>query len=181
MGFTFSIPGTERGIKEFRMKLLIIGHGRHGKDTVSEYLRDNYNMQFNSSSMHCAASVVYPALKDLYGYSSIEECYADRHEHRSEWYQLISDYCKNDLARIGREIFEVSDIYCGLRSAREFHSIKNNRLYDYCIWVDRSEFLETEPKSSMSLEPWMSDYVIDNNGTIEQLYRNIDDLMKNIS
>lgn len=163
------------------MKLLIIGHGRHGKDTVSEYLRDNYGMQFKSSSMHCAANVAYPTLKDLYGYTSVEECYADRHQHRSEWYQLISDYCKNDLARIGREIFEASDIYCGLRNVREFHSIKNNDLYDYCIWVDRSEFLEMEPKSSMSLEPWMSDYVIDNNGTLEQLYRNIDDLMKNLS
>jgi dephospho-CoA kinase len=163
------------------MKLLIIGHGRHGKDTVSEYLQDNYGMQFKSSSMHCAENAVYPVLKERYGYSSVEECYGDRHQHRSEWYDLISDYCKNDLARIGREIFEVSDIYCGLRNVREFHSIKNNGLFDYCIWVDRSHYLETEPKSSMSLEPWMADYVIDNNGTLEQLYRNIDDLMKNIS
>jgi dephospho-CoA kinase len=163
------------------MKLLIIGHGRHGKDTVSEYLQDNYDMQFKSSSMHCAENAVYPVLKERYGYSSVEECYADRHQHRSEWYDLISDYCKDDLARIGREIFKVSDIYCGLRNVREFHSIKNNGLFDYCIWVDRSNYLETEPKSSMSLEPWMADYVIDNNGTLEQLYRNIDDLMKNIS
>jgi hypothetical protein len=163
------------------MKLLIIGHGRHGKDTVSEYLQNNYGMQFKSSSMHCAENAVYPILKDLYDYSSVEECYADRHQHRSEWYKLISDYCKNDLARIGREIFGISDIYCGLRNIREFHSIKNNGLFDYCIWVDRSDYLETEPKSSMSLEPWMADYVIDNNGTLEQLYRNIDDLMKNIS
>lgn len=163
------------------MKLLIIGHGRHGKDTVSEYLRDRYGMQFKSSSMHCAENAVYPVLKELYGYTSVEECYADRHQHRSEWYQLISDYCKEDLARIGREIFEVSDIYCGLRNAREFHSIKNNGLFDYCIWVDRSEYLETEPKSSMSLEQWMADFTIDNNGTLEQLYRNIDDLYRKLT
>lgn len=162
------------------MKLLIIGHGRHGKDTVSEYLQDKHGMTFQSSSMHCAANAVYPNLKSVYGYATVEECFSDRHQHRSEWFQLISDYCKDDLARIGREIFQVSDIYCGLRNAREFHAIKNNGLYDYCIWVDRSEFLETEPKSSMSLEPWMADYVIDNNGTLEQLYRNVDDLMRTL-
>ena len=158
------------------MKLLIIGHGRHGKDTVSEYLRDQHNLTFKSSSLHCAENVVYPALKDLYNYQSVEDCFKDRSEHRSEWYNLISDYCKEDLACIGREIFEVSDMYCGLRNRREFHSIKNNGLVDYTIWVDRSDWLETEPKSSMSLEPWMADYIVDNNGTLEQLYRNVDDL-----
>ena len=158
------------------MKLLIIGHGRHGKDTVAECLRDDYGMTFKSSSMHCAEKVVYPVLKEQYGYTSVEQCYNDRHDHRAEWFDLIADYCKDDLARIGREIFEVSDIYCGLRNKREFHAIKNNGLVDFTIWVDRSDWVETEPKSSMSLEPWMADFVIDNNGTLEQLYRNIDDL-----
>ena len=158
------------------MKLLIIGHGRHGKDTVAEYLNVMFGMAFKSSSVHCAENVVYPALKDQYGYASVHDCFADRHNHRAEWFNLISDYCKDDLARIGREIFEVSDIYCGLRNKREFHAIKNNGLVDYTIWVDRSDWLETEPKSSMSLEPWMADYIIDNNGTLEQLYRNIYDL-----
>lgn len=154
------------------MKLLIIGHGRHGKDTVAEYLDTMFGVRFKSSSVHCAENVVYPILKDKYGYESVHDCFADRSNHRAEWYDLISDYCKDDLARIGREIFEVSDIYCGLRNKREFHAIKNNGLVDYTIWVDRSDWLETEPKSSMSLEPWVADYVIDNNGTLEQLYRN---------
>jgi hypothetical protein len=158
------------------MKLLIIGHGRHGKDTVAEYLNVMFGLVFKSSSVHCAENVVYPVLKDKYNYDSVHDCFADRHNHRAEWYDLISDYCKDDLARIGREIFEVSDIYCGLRNKREFHAIKNNGLVDYTIWVDRSDWLETEPKSSMSLEPWMADFVIDNNGTLEQLYRNIYEL-----
>ena len=163
------------------MKLLIIGHGRHGKDTVAECLRDDYGMTFKSSSMHCAEYVVYPMLKDQYGYTSVEECFADRSNHRSEWFDLIAEYCKDDLARIGREIFEVSDIYCGLRNKREFHAIKNNGLVDFVIWVDRSDHLPPEPKDSMSLEPWMADFVIDNNGTLDQLYQNVDDLHNHLS
>lgn len=163
------------------MKLLIIGHGRHGKDTVAEYLRDNRDMTFKSSSMHCAENVVYPVLKDTYGYTTVEECFEDRSNHRSEWFDLIANYCSDDLARIGREIFEVSDIYCGLRNKREFHAIKNNGIFDFVVWVDRSDHLPLEPKDSMSLEPWMADFVIDNNGTLDQLYRNIDDLYNHLT
>jgi hypothetical protein len=163
------------------MKLLLIGYGRHGKDSVAEYLRDNYNMTFKSSSMHCAENVVYPALKDMYNYKTVEDCFNDRSNHRAEWYDLISDYCKDDLARIGREIFEISDIYCGLRNKREFHSIKNNGLVDFTIWVDRSDYLPPEDESSNTLKPWNADFVIDNNGTLEQLYRNIEDLYNHLA
>lgn len=158
------------------MKLLIVGYGRHGKDTVAEYLCKKHNLEFQSSSMHCAERVVFPALSGMYGYKTIKECFEDRSNHRREWYELISEYCTDDLARIGREIFSVSDIYCGLRNKREFHAIKNNGLFDYAIWVDRSDYLPPEDKSSNTIEPWMADFVIDNNGTLEQLYRNIDDL-----
>lgn len=163
------------------MKLLLIGYGRHGKDTVAEYLRDNHGLTFKSSSMHCAENVVYPALKDMYNYKTIEDCFNDRSNHRAEWYDLISDYCRDDLARIGREIFAVSDIYCGLRNKREFHSIKNNGLVDFTIWVDRSDYLPPEDRSSNTLEPWNADFVIDNNGTLEQLYRNIEDLYNHLA
>ena len=158
------------------MKLLIIGYARHGKDTVSEYLEQKYKLKFKSSSMHCAENIVFPVLKDLYNYNTFEDCFNDRSNRRSEWFNLIADYCKDDLSRIAREIFKDSDIYCGLRNKREFHAVKNNGLVDYVIWVDRSDYLPPEDKSSMTLEPWMADYIIDNNGTLEQLYRNIDDL-----
>lgn len=159
------------------MKILIVGYGRHGKDTVAEYLRDNHHLTFKSSSVHVAENIIYPALKDQYGYTSAEQCFNDRAAHRKEWYDLISDYCIQDLARVGREIFTSFDIYCGLRSKREFHSIKNNGLFDAAIWVDRSDHLPPEDVSSNTIEPWMTDYVIDNNGTLPQLYRNIEDLL----
>ena len=64
-------------------KLLIIGHGRHGKDTVCEILKESYGFNFRSSSDFCAEKLVYPLLKDLYNYNSYQEAYADRHNHRS--------------------------------------------------------------------------------------------------
>jgi len=158
-------------------KLLIIGHGRHGKDTVCELLQDQYNYVFRSSSDFCAERFIYAALKDKYKYTSYDQCYQDRHNHRSEWFDMIHDYCKDDYARLGREIFQQNQIYCGLRNKAEFHAMRNTGVFDYCIWVDRSDHLLPEDRSSMNLEIWMADYVIDNNGTLTDLQRNVCQLM----
>lgn len=159
-------------------KLLIVGHGRHGKDTVCEMLEQLYGFTFESSSRFCSRLFIYNKLKDLYGYQSEEECYQDRHNHRIEWYELIHNYCSYDLARLGKAIFSENDIYCGLRNRREFHSMKNQQVFDYCIWVDRSDYLPKESVASMTLEPWMADYVIDNNGDLARLQKNVVDLME---
>jgi hypothetical protein len=161
-----------------KLKLLIIGHGRHGKDTVCEILRDKYNYSFESSSRFCSKRFIYNDLKEKYGYANEEECYADRHNHRAEWYDAICAYNVPDPARLGREMFNAYDIYCGLRNKKEYHAMRNTEVFDYAIWVDRSDYLPLEAKDSMSLEQWMADYTIDNNGTLEDLQFNIDQLMK---
>lgn len=160
-----------------KFKLLIIGHGRHGKDTVCEMLRDDYGYSFESSSQFCSTLFIYDQLKDLYEYANEEQCYADRHNHRAEWYDAICAYNVPDAARLGREMFAAYDIYCGLRNKKEFHAMKNTGVFDYAIWIDRSDHLPPESKDSMSLEPWMADFTIDNNGTLEDLRFNLDRLM----
>jgi hypothetical protein len=44
---------------------MIMGHARHGKDTVCEILRDTYGFTFESSSMAAARYAIYPVLQDL--------------------------------------------------------------------------------------------------------------------
>jgi dephospho-CoA kinase len=161
-------------------KLLIIGHGRHGKDTVCEILQEKFGYKFRSSSDYCAEHLVYPLLKDEYKYSSYQEAYADRHNHRQAWYNIIHNYCSTDHARLGREIFAENDIYCGLRNKAEFHAMKNQKIFEYAIWVDRSDHLPLEEPSSMTLEQWMADYTIDNNGSLADLERNTEQLIAHL-
>ena len=164
-----------------KFKLLVIGHGRHGKDTVCEILRDKYDYSFESSSKFCSKFFIFEALRKKYGYANEEECYADRHNHRAEWYDAICAYNEFDAATLGRDIFREHDIYCGLRNKKEFHAMKNTGVFDYAIWVDRCDHLPPESKDSMSLEPWMSDFTIDNNGTLEDLKFNVDMLVNHLS
>jgi hypothetical protein len=161
-------------------KLLIIGHGRHGKDTVCEILRDHYGFSFESSSQFCSKLFIFNMLKEHYNYATEEECYADRHNHRAEWYDAICDYNVPDAARLGRDIFGAHDIYCGLRNKKEYHAMKNTGVFDYAIWVDRSDFLPLEDESSMTLKQWMADFTVDNNGTLAELEFNVHQLMKHL-
>jgi len=143
-------------------------------------LRDEYGYTFESSSQFCSKLFIYNDLKDKYGYANEEECYADRHNHRAEWYNAICDYNVPDAATLGREMFDAYDIYCGLRNKREFFAMQNTGVFDYCIWVDRSDHLPSEPKDSMSLEQWMADYTIDNNSDLMELGFNVRKLMNHL-
>lgn len=162
------------------MRLMVIGYARHGKDTVCEMLQNMYSYNFQSSSMFCAELFIYETLKDQYGYTSLQECFEDRHNHRQTWYELIRDYNRPDASRLGRALYERYDIYCGLRNRAEFHALRNSGSFDHAIWVDRSDHLPPEPSTSISVEPWMADYVIDNNGTLEELKINVRSLMAHL-
>lgn len=198
--------GGEPGVHP---KVLILGHGRHGKDTVAEILRDDFGLSFTSSSMFCAEHVVWNALHNqqealdrhiaagapgmtagqLIGelemmagrqYSSWAECYADRSNFRAAWFSLIAGYCYPDRERLAREIFAENDIYVGLRNRREFHAVMNAGLPDLVLWVDASERQGPESMTSITVEEWMAHFTVDNNGTLAELRHNVHTLMANL-
>ena len=160
------------------MKLMIIGYTRHGKDTVCEILRDKFEYTFASSSYTAAKHVLYPHLANKYGYKTFEECYADRHNHRAEWYERIKSINTPDRTKLGRIIYSENDIYCGIRNRSEFEALRDKGVFQVSIWVDASKRLPPESTSSMDLMKEDAMYVIDNNGTLEELEANVENLME---
>ena len=153
-----------------KLKLMILGYARHGKDTVAEILHNDLGLKFMSSSFAAAEKVMVPyfASKGI-TYPSLAECYADRVNHRQEWFEEIKAYNTPDLSRLAREIYAENDIYVGIRNIFEFSAARDARLFDYSIWVDRSKHVPPEPSTSMTITPEMATHVIDNNGTLEEL------------
>ena len=187
-------------------KFLILGHARHGKDTVAEILRDCYGVTFTSSSLFCAEKVIWDAIHNQQAaldrhiaagspgmsagqlieelsmmaacaYPSYAQCFADRGNFRAAWFSLIAAYCYPDKERLAREIYAENDIYVGIRNTRELNAVLNSGLADVSIWVDAKERIDPEPLSSCTVEPWMAMFTIDNNGTAEDLHRNVHQLM----
>jgi len=133
-------------------KLLILGHGRHGKDTFAEILRDEFSLMFESSSQAAADIFIYDVLKDKYKYKTSEECYEDRSNHRAEWYNLIRDYNNEDRAKLAKGILGRADCYVGMRDRGEIDECMKQELFDLIVWVDASERLPLEPADSFNID-----------------------------
>ena len=151
------------------IRLLIVGHARHGKDTVAELLKEYYGLDFISSSQACANIFIYDALKEKYGYQTPEECFQDRVNHRDEWYRMICDYNKEDKARLAKDILKYNNTYVGMRDWSEIQECLKQELFDLVIWVDASERLPQEDSSSFNITKNDADIIIENNGTLEEL------------
>lgn len=157
------------------MNLLIIGHRQHGKSDVGELLAKALNTKAHDSSWFACERVIYPELKERYGYTSPVEAYHDRMNHRQEWFELIEAY-NDEPDRLTRAILDEGKIYVGMRSRKEFEGSKHH--FDYVIWVDASERKTDEESTSMKLNRNDADYVLDNNGTLTDLPYQISELLK---
>lgn len=154
------------------MKLLIIGDGRHGKDTVAEML-SVLGMTFVSSSHWCLKKAIWPHCDGvtLPKYDTLEEAYEDRVNWRDTWSHLISEY-NDPKDRLVNEIFEDHDIYVGLRRRDEFNAARAR--FDDVIWVDRSQHLPPEPSNELTIED--ATMVVNNNGGMYDLSKRVREL-----
>ena len=154
------------------MKFLILGFAQSGKDTFADYVVEEYALKFKSASMLMAEKIIIPKFPGRY--SSVSECYADRVNHRSVWAKLLEEYIEDDKTRFIREVFEQSEIYCGLRSVEQLIAARKENLFDLSIWVDRNGFFED--KDSCGLTKHYADIIIENNGSFQDLYDKADRL-----
>lgn len=157
--------------------LLVIGNGRHGKDTFCEILRDYHGYKFISSSMF----VCQEAIWDEWGstrYATQDDCYNDRHNHRALWYDMISEFNNPVRTNTATGMLEQGyDIYCGMRKRAEYEACLDAGLFDHVVWVDRSEHLPPEAPESMDLNMGDATLVVDNNGSMRDLWLEIDHLV----
>lgn len=148
-----------------RLRVLIIGHGRHGKDTAAAMFAAATGYSFVSSSEFAAKKAVFPLVSDLY--QDWRAAYADRANHRDLWYHAIRAYNLRPGPMLAEQILADRDIYVGMRSRAEFE--RSRQLFDLVIWVDRSEVLPPEPNGSNELTADDADWLLDNNHTLEHL------------
>lgn len=162
-----------------RPRILIVGHGRHGKTTAAQIIEKHFGLTHEDSSMAAARIFIYDKLKDKYGYSSFEECYNDRSNHRSEWYDLIRAFNKKDNTKLAREIMKSNDVYCGMRSIDELRDCRKKGVFDFVIGVVRPDE-KKEPSSSFDSEVMRAtNMTIFNSGDMERFEESIVIMMNN--
>jgi len=148
-------------------KVLILGHARHGKDYAAEYWREYFGMTFQSSSEAAAEIFIYDKLSQKYGYTSHQECYLDRMNRRSEWYDLICDFNLKNKTRLCEAILEKNNCYVGMRSDEEVSECRRKELFDIIVWIDAAGRVPAEDKSSCTVSSAYADIIIENKTTLE--------------
>ena len=127
---------------------LILGHGRHGKDTFADLLSEWGGWKFMSSSRVAGKVAVWPKFGQHH-YPDFETCYADRHQHRETWFNLISEYNTPDKTRTMRAMLaEGADGYIGMRNIGEVLACWGAGLTRQIFYVTAGHRLPEEPESS---------------------------------
>jgi thymidylate synthase (FAD) len=161
-------------------KLLIIGHARHGKDTLAEMIRDKMGLAFTSSSHFVGEECIWP----IWGkerYSTFDEMFDDRVNYRKTWGDLISAYNTPDKTRTAKTMLDRGyDIYVGMRRMDEFMACQEAKLFDHVIWVDALKRLPPEGKNSNDMIPNLADLYCDNNEGLDQLELFVELLQKKL-
>jgi len=160
-------------------RLLILGYARHGKDTVAEMLRDKHGFKFVSSSEFVGREIIWENWGKI-RYPTFEAMFEDRVNWRVQWMEMISLYNTPDKSKTARTMLERGyDMYVGMRRLDELEASRD--LFDHIVWVDRSTYLPQETGSmDITRENAKPDYVIYNNGTLEDLERAVDDFCNSL-
>jgi hypothetical protein len=157
-----------------RLKVLIIGHGRHGKDAAGAILSARHGLRSCSSSEFAARHAIFPIVSDIY--PNWRACYADRGAHRALWFHAIAAYNLRPGPSLAAQVLVRHDIYTGMRKRAEFDL--SRALFDCVLWIDRSAHEAPEGGGSMELCAADADVVIDNNGALHDLEANLDRFMR---
>lgn len=162
------------------MTILILGHKEHGKTTLADIIKINFGLTFNDSSMEAAKIFIFDTLKDKYNYETFEQCYVDRRNRRKEWYDLITDYNKDNKSRLAESILEYNDMYVGMRDRNEIKECRKKGLFDLIIGIyDPRKPLEGSDSFNIDLFE-ECDIIIYNNDDIYALEQKINNLFKKI-
>jgi len=150
------------------VNILLLGHARHGKDSVA-HIWEAIGLRCIGSSEAALELFVFEQLRDKKGYLTPAECFNDRVNHRQEWFDLIVEFNKGNRARLAQHIFGMADVYVGMRSQLEFEATMAY-ITPIVAWVDRSQHLPPDP--TMEIQKPANAITIDNNGTLHDLQRN---------
>jgi hypothetical protein len=152
--------------------VLILGHGRHGKDETAKLLKEILNLDFKSSSEAAMMEAVWPVIGHMY--TTPKECFDDRANHRDVWKAAISKYNEEDKARLARKILETCDVYVGMRSKEEFKVARP--LFDKILWVHRPGF-PVEPEMDIEYDERYMHPVV-NAGDLDHLKKQLIKIFK---
>lgn len=152
-------------------RLAIVGYGRAGKDTTGEYIGKLTSLRYVGST----SNIICPLIAAEQGITP-EEAWNIRHDgdNRVFWYNRANEYRKDDPAKIIKASLDKGEIVIGIRDILELDAMKQQNLVDLIIWIERRVPMDV----TVTFKRDDCDIIIENNGTIPELYARIEKFVK---
>lgn len=167
------------------MKILVVGHKQHGKDTVAIALAERLGMTYESSSEIAInyglfddyIQEQYPETWKVQGRQAARDMFYElRNHHRPHMFKTIQDFNSPDKTALARLILAQHNIYCGMRCRKELLACKAEGLFDWIIFVDAQGRKEFEGKDSMTILATDANVILGNSGSKADLSDKLDSL-----
>lgn len=161
------------------MKICIIGHKGHGKDTVADLISKHSNLRCTGSSVRALEIFLFDILKEKHGYKNIEEAYLDRDSCRQDWFDSIQAYNTPDKTKLATEIMLDSDVYIGMRDLEELQTCLQTGVFDVVIGVLNPRKPKEIGSNKIDVEKY-SDLLVINDGDLQDLENKVVYLLKHL-
>lgn len=140
--------------------ILIVGHGRGGKDTAADFLHGHGELRCAGSSSWFALPFISAALN-----RPPQKCWEERHNNRVFWFEFCNALRANDPLFLMRRALQSGNVVTGLRDRVEMDAAKSSGMFQSIVWVDRPG-TPVDPTVKFTQEDCTD--VIHNDGTLEE-------------
>ena len=135
--------------------IMILGHADHGKTTIAkQVVALKPEIKFIDSSQFAMDSCVLPEAKKLVPDITIDDIKKFKPLMREFMCWAIKKYCVDDRAKLGKDIFEQSDMYVGCRSQDEYQAQIDAGLIDLTFYVKNINKVENDPSMEIGFDPF---------------------------
>jgi hypothetical protein len=151
-------------------RLLVVGHGRAGKDTALEHLALITGLKNAGTTSLYLAKYVAEALgvpKEL--------AYAERHQNREIWKRIGDEIRQDDPTKLIREALAVGPLTGGVRDIAEVAAARAEGLFDLIVWVQNDR---VPPDPTVTFTERECDVVIQNNWGLCEFKKRLENMAK---
>lgn len=124
--------------------IMILGHGRHGKDESAAILSKYTGLKYSGSSSYYLCDYAAAELG-----VSWQEAYDNRHANRAFWYNLGKRLRSEDPGLLVKKCLEHGNIVAGFRELCEIEFAINSGMIQHVVWVERD--FELDPTMDFTL------------------------------
>lgn len=146
-------------------KLLIVGHGRHGKDEAAMHLSKITPLRY-------AGSCSWAVLPLMAEYLNIhpQQAWETRHQMRELWKSHCDELRRFNPARLMARALQSGDIVTGCRQLVELEAAKSQKIVDYILWIERPG-TPTDP--TVDFGPEHADEILTNDGSLTHFHEKL--------